>query len=266
MSKEIFLEEIHLENDPDQLFDIDDRWQALCNDSLSEHEVHQLKAMAKRSEIFDKLYSAFDPIASEKRLEIADKIQENLLKERTNSVFYKLKSFLSTLLPFPGSRFVMSGIAGLSMVTLILVSLNYYHTNNNDLPEYHLQVHSGIKLYRNYQDKSVNGLPQFFVDSRIPFILRPDTPVEEDVEVMFFISGNSILKSVDLPVKISDTGSILVEPQLGKHIAVSQGQWKIYSFIAKKGSFQASDVIENIENESIDSHRLYSFEFLVSER
>jgi hypothetical protein len=193
---------------------LDERWDRLSAGTLSAEEEAELRALAASSEEGRLALEAFRPLG--------DDFQDRVVRA--------IRAPAAKVLPF--SRRAARWGGGVAAAAALAAALFLTLSHPAALPEYRAELSGGNRRQRSEINANAR---RFAPGSPLEIVLRPQTAVEGEVEVRFFLQGEGELRPVSLPAEIAPGGAVRISGVLGWEIAIPPGDWTVWSVVGRPG-------------------------------
>jgi hypothetical protein len=194
---------------------LDERWDRLSAGTLTAEEEAELRALAATSEEAREAWEAFRPLDSG----FQDRVVQAIQADRAPA---------AKVLPF--SRRVARRGGWLAAAAAVAAVLLLTLRQPAALPQYHAELSGGDR-----QERAESGTGRFAPGSPFELVLRPQTQVEGEVDVRFFLEGEGGLQPWPVPAEIAPGGAVRVAGTLGREIALFPGDWTVWAVVGRRG-------------------------------
>ncbi len=244
----------------------DDRWAALCAGELSAAEEEALRAKARTSESSRRAVEAFEPLGPEFRQRVVHRLRrqietETTIAKRSGEVESgeaesgeagagetepagrpsTARGRKSRVLPRadPAVWWRWPPVAMVAAAAAVAIVMVWPRAEPPPLPVYHPALAGGAASSRTPEAPSQ---PRFVAGSPFRLVLRPETEVEDSMEVRAFLGHGQALEPWDVSAEISEKGSVLIEGTLGDDVRLAAGQHVLSILIGRRGELDEAEL------------------------
>jgi hypothetical protein len=197
---------------------LDERWDRLSAGTLTVEEEAELRALAATSEEAREAWEAFRPLGSGFQDRIVQAIQP-IQADRAPAA--KVLPFSRRLARQGGWLAAAAAVAAVLLLTLRQPAA---------LPAYHAELSGGDR-----QERAETGSRRFAPGSPFVLVLRPQTTVEGEVDVRFFLEGKGELRPWPVSAEVAPGGAVRVAGALGREIPIAPGDWTVWAVVGRRG-------------------------------
>lgn len=206
---------------------LDDRWERLAAGTLPPQERAELAALAERSEEARRLWEMCQPLPSELRGRIAQRIVEPAPDAAPQPARTKAEG------RFHGRAWWWAP-AAVAAASVAAVMMLWPGRAAAPLPEYSAHLAGGVRAQRS--PDSPPAVPVFQPGTRFELTLRPGTRVEGRLEVRAFLESGERFEPWLAREVPPDTGAVTLDGVVGEDIELRPGTWSLRVVVARPGA------------------------------
>lgn len=220
---------------------LDDRWERLAAGTLPPEERAELEALAETSEEARRLWELCQPLSSEVREKIVDRIQGEK-PDKTRPVTERKAMHPNRR--FPGGVWWWAPAVAASVVAVIVLWPGRAPT---PLPGYSVELAGGVHGERS--PDLPPPVPVFETGTRFELTLRPRTRVEGRLEIRGYLAPGDRPDRFDLEPWLTreappGRGAVTIDGIVGEDIDLRPGEWSLWMVVARPGAMPEIDELE----------------------
>lgn len=213
---------------------LDDRWERLAAGTLPPEERTELEALAERSEEARRLWELCQPLSSEVRGRILERIKG---QEQGKAMEPSRR--------FPGGVWWWAPAAVAAAVAAVIVL--WPGRAAAPLPGYSVELAGGVQVQRS--PDLPPPMPVFEAGTRFELTLRPETRVEGRLEVRGYLAPGDPPDRFDLEPWLArevspGRGAVTIDGIVGEDIELRPGDWRLWLVVARPGAMPEIDELE----------------------
>jgi len=222
---------------------LDDRWERLAAGTLPAEERAELEELAERSEEARRLWELCQPLSSEIRGRIVDRIKGQEPDETRPETEGKA---MEPSRRFPGGVWwwAPAAVAAAAVAAVIVL---WPGRAAAPLPGYSVELAGGVQVQRSPDLPPPR--PVFEAGTRFELTLRPQTRVEGRLEVRGYLAPGDPPDRFDLDPWLArevppGRGAVTIDGIVGEDIELRPGEWRLWLVVARPGAMPEIDELE----------------------
>jgi hypothetical protein len=219
---------------------LDERWDELAADRLSDAEREALLVAAASSEDASDAYEAFRPLGAE----FQARVVARLMGDQARDAEREAKPAPPRVVPFRRRTLRFAGIPlALAASVLLAVGLVMFIRPGATpaLPGYGLRLEGQVTLMRG--ETPPPAAAPFAAGNHFRLVLTPEKRVEGDVIARAYVLDGGEPEMLAAPPKISSDGAVLIEGEVGRDVQLPPGDSRLLVIVGRESKLPGAPAL-----------------------